>query len=305
MEQLIQKIRELKMNKKVLVLGAAVIDMIIEIDRLPKSGEDVAADQKESIVGGCAYNVSGTLNYLNLNHDLGVPVGKGHFAETIRKQLKEDGIDILIEDESQDNGWCLSIVEKDGERTFITMAGLETHWKSEWFHSIDIGDYDFIYVNGYEVEGSGEVILKALEKKKETCKIIFDPSPRVGFIDQATLTKLLSMGTIIHLNHAELKSLTKENDLQQALKRAFDMTCEPVIVTLGAEGTIYYTENESELVPTKKVTVVDTIGAGDSHTGGLIAGLTAGLSLGESCELGNQLANIIVQQQGGKLGLNQ
>lgn len=59
MEQLIQKIRELKMNKKVLVLGAAVIDMIIEIDRLPKSGEDVAADQKESIVGGCAYNVSG------------------------------------------------------------------------------------------------------------------------------------------------------------------------------------------------------------------------------------------------------
>lgn len=289
---------------KVLVMGAAVIDIIIQLEQLPSSGQDVMAEHKETIVGGCAYNVSNILKQLKIEHDLFVPVGSGAYADVIRKQLQEDQYDIMLEDDSQDNGWNLSIVEQDGERTFITVPGIEVNWKREWFERIDIQEYDYIYVSGYELEGaSGQVIIDALENKKESCQIIFDPSPRVRYIDQHTLTKVLGMGTILHLNRMELRELTGEQTTSGAVKKAYGMTNGPVIVTLGNEGTLYYTAEGSEVLSGKKVTVVDTIGAGDSHTGACIAGLAAQLPLREACLLGNEIAALVVQQQGGKLVL--
>ena len=42
---------------KTLVIGAAIIDIIMKIKRLPKSGEDILCSETVSAVGGCAYNV--------------------------------------------------------------------------------------------------------------------------------------------------------------------------------------------------------------------------------------------------------
>ncbi len=53
-------------NKKILVLGSAVIDVIINIDKLPKPGEDIPGFQQGHTVGGCAYNVSKILDYLKI-----------------------------------------------------------------------------------------------------------------------------------------------------------------------------------------------------------------------------------------------
>ena len=35
----------------------------------------------------------------------------------------------MIEEPGEDNGYCLSLVEADGERTFITVQGAECHFK--------------------------------------------------------------------------------------------------------------------------------------------------------------------------------
>ena len=44
--------------------------------------------------------------------------------------------------------------------------------------------------------------------------------------------------------------------------------------------------------------VIDTIGAGDSHIGAIIASLSKGLSLHESIEVANLVASSIVQVEG-------
>ncbi|WP_234969281.1 PfkB family carbohydrate kinase [Bacillus massilinigeriensis] len=301
MEQAYHTFQSAMKQKKVLVLGAAIVDMIVGVERLPKSGEDVSAKVLETLVGGCAYNVSAALKHLEINHDLAAPIGKGKFADTIAKQLEKDGIPIVIRDESEDNGWCLSTVESGGERSFITIAGLETRWKQEWFDLLPIESYDIIYVNGYEIEASGELILQALERKNELCKLLFDPSPRAAFIPDDVLDKLLSMGTIVHCNKPELVALTKSEDPREGLLAIHEKTKEPVAVTLGKDGCAYYNGKELKHIPVKKVDIVDTIGAGDSHTAGFIAGITAGMSLRGCCALGNHMASLVVQQQGGKM----
>ena len=46
---------------KTLVVGAAMIDMLMKIEALPKSGEDVLCSESGIVIGGCAYNVANTL----------------------------------------------------------------------------------------------------------------------------------------------------------------------------------------------------------------------------------------------------
>ncbi|TDQ41110.1 PfkB family carbohydrate kinase [Aureibacillus halotolerans] len=289
-------------RKKVLVLGSAILDVILGVPQLPTSGQDMFAEQKESIVGGCAYNVSNILKHLQVPYDLMVPVGEGANANQIRSQLELDGHDIVLDIDTGDNGWCLSIVETDGERTFITVPGIEHSWKEEWFDHIDMRDYDYIYISGYSFEGpSADVMLNGLKKKAAHAKIIFDPSPRASYLDKDKLETLYSLNTIIHCNRSELHALTDEVHLERAASSLHERTGEPVVVTLGGEGSFYInnkvlgTRSEPPVIP------VDTIGAGDAHTGGFIAGLLEGKSLEDACTLGNQMANRVVQVQGGKL----
>ena len=301
MADLINRLKNTRSDAKVLVLGAAVIDVIIQLDSLPRTGDDVSAEHRETLVGGCAYNVAHILKQLQVAHDLFVPVGAGAYADIIRKQLQADGYPVLIEEDSGDNGWNLSIVEQDGERTFITLPGIETKWKPAWFEQRRVEQYDYIYLSGYELEGpSGQIILDALAARKSSCRIIFDPSPRVTFVDQETLRRVLAMNTILHLNRAELSGLTGKQELNDAVQEAHRLTGQSVVVTLGQGGTLLFTSEGSEILPARKVTVVDTIGAGDSHTGAFIAGLASGLPLREACLLGNDIAGQVVQQQGGR-----
>ncbi|WP_313637712.1 PfkB family carbohydrate kinase [Paenibacillus sp. FSL K6-0276] len=291
-------------SRKILVIGAAVVDVIIQLDKLPKTAEDVMAEHKETVVGGCAYNVSNILNQLHVNYNLFAPVGKGSYGDIVKAQLQKDGVPVLLEDASGDNGWNLSIVERDGERTFITIPGIEIRWDASWFETLDLESYDYIYVSGYELEGtSGPVILDALSRRKSTGKIVFDPGPRGEFLETSILERIFSMGTIVHANESEIKAIMRENDAKEAAANLVRRTGEAVIVTLGGEGTLYCSPDEKGFAETKPVKVVDTIGAGDAHTGAFIAGLARGYSLQQACELGNVIAGIVVQQQGGKLQL--
>ena len=295
-------IKNLNSNKKIIVFGSAIIDMIVGINKLPKSGEDILGVQKEIVVGGCAYNVSSILNYLNIDHDLFVPVGKGVYADIVKKQLQRDGHKLFVEDDSEDNGWCLSFVEEEGERTFVTFSGIDVNWKYKWFKNLNIKEYDYIYLSGYQFEGtSGEIILKVLENRKKTCTIIFDPGPRCNYIDKNLLKKLLSNNTILELNKRELILLSGEEDIYKASEKLYNITQNAVITTLGEEGTLCYTSEISEIIPTEKVNVVDTIGAGDSHTAAFIAGIASNLSLQESCMLGNKVAGKVVENIGCKI----
>ena len=71
---------------KTLVVGSAMIDMLMLIDRIPKSGEDVLCKENKVMVGGCAYNVASTLRNLECEHDLCVPVGTAPYANIVREE---------------------------------------------------------------------------------------------------------------------------------------------------------------------------------------------------------------------------
>lgn len=283
---------------KILILGSAVIDVIIKIQRLPKAGEDIMGVAEGMNVGGCAFNVSKILDSLHCPHDLCVPVGKGMYADKIREALQKGNHAVLIHDERCDNGYSLSLVEDDGERTFITIDGIETMWRDVWLEKLDVQAYDYIYVSGYGFQDgndTGDVLLKFLQRKKKECKIILDPGPR---LIAKRFAKLLQMQTILEMNESEAKAMTGQSDVEQAVQQLYAQTQEPVIVTLGKKGTLCYSSQGKDFVPSTPVKAIDTIGAGDSHTAGFLAALAQGKSLHEACEQANAVAAKVVQHIG-------
>ena len=64
---------------RTLVVGAAIVDLMMKVERLPKSGEDIPCKETKTVVGGCAYNVANTLRNLKCEHDLCVP--KEHLSQ--------------------------------------------------------------------------------------------------------------------------------------------------------------------------------------------------------------------------------
>ena len=55
-------------DQKSLIIGAAFVDVIMDVAQMPTSGSDVTAKLKSYNVGGCAFNVYGAIkHYLGAN----------------------------------------------------------------------------------------------------------------------------------------------------------------------------------------------------------------------------------------------
>ncbi len=286
---------------RTLVVGAAIVDFMMKVERLPKSGEDIPCKETKTVVGGCAYNVANTIRNLGAEHDLCVPVGTGHMADTIRKAMAEKGYTPVIEEPNEDNGYCLSLVEDDGERTFITVQGAECHFKPEWFQKIDMGAYDYIYLAGYQVCGeSGRIIADWLENVPgiENKTIFLAPGPMITTIEKETMERLMALHPVLHINKAEAMSYDGLDNVEAATQAIYEKTQNLVIVTLGADGAMFYDGSKMHRVASEKTQVVDTVGAGDSHIGAVIACLSKGMELEDAILLANKTAAAVVGTYG-------
>ncbi len=151
-------VTDLQCKKKVFIIGAAFLDVVVKIDKIPKSGEDVQGIYKETVVGGCAFNVADVLYKLNLPFDVFIPAGSGYYGNIVKKALTKNNYPIYELNSDIDNGWCLSLVENNGERTFITMSGIENEMCQKWFADFAIADYDNFYLSGYQMENNKGIV---------------------------------------------------------------------------------------------------------------------------------------------------
>lgn len=284
--------------KKNLIIGAAMLDIVMQMERLPRTGEDVYAMSQDMTVGGCAYNVADIQKHFQVPYTLFAPVGTGIYADIIRKKLEETGHESPIHSKVRDNGYCLCMVEADGERTFLTLPGIECRFEKEWFAQVDPKEYDSVYVCGYEIEGDGgEAIIEFLEENKHL-HVYYAPGPRICQIKKERHERILKLHPVLHLNEGEALQFTGEEDYENAAEQLFGKCGNAVIITLGEKGCYLYQSGVGELIPSQKAQVVDTIGAGDTHIGAFIALRSKGKDCREAVALANRVSAMVVGVQG-------
>lgn len=132
---------ELTSRQPVMVVGAAVIDVIADAYALPWRGCDIELKQQSVNVGGCALNIAVALKRLGIEAGNALPLGQGVWAEIIRNRMAKEGLISLIDNAEGDNGWCLALVEPDGERTFMSFSGVENQWNRQWLARLTVAPW--------------------------------------------------------------------------------------------------------------------------------------------------------------------
>ena len=122
--------------------------------------------------------------------------------------------------------------------------------------------------------------------KEMGAKIIVDTSGE-------PLKKVLETGVyLVKPNIGELAKLLgvehlEQNEVENAAKKLIEnKSAEIVVVSLGAEGAILVSENETHFVAAPKVIRKSTVGAGDSMVGGMVWAISQNKTLKEVIQFG-------------------
>lgn len=287
--------------KKVLVIGSAVVDVIINLDHLPGKSEDVHVLSQTMSLGGCAYNTSDMIRHFQVPYIPFFPVGRGAYGEFVKTHLMERGITSPIPTPERENGCCYCFVEQDGERTFISYHGAEYLFERSWFDSLDDSEIGSVYICGLEIEeDTGENIVDYLEQHPEFT-IFFAPGPRLDKIRPELMERLFALRPVLHLNEDEALSYSGADTLEEAARFLYKRSRNTVLITLGPEGCYFFEQNAGQTVPGVPAMQIDTIGAGDSHIGAVIACLQLDRSLPEAIAIANRVSARVVETKGALL----
>lgn len=157
-------------------------------------------------IGGNGFNTYGAVRVAGVQADLLAPIGVGPMATLIAKHFKASAIDTLIKDDDVDNGWDITLLEPDGERSFISFLVVDQTWSPDWFVDLDLRDYAYIYLSDYELERpeNAQIILDFLDQRPALTPIVFDASPRIAHLNPRVMQRLLQPNVIITANQAEM-----------------------------------------------------------------------------------------------------
>jgi sugar/nucleoside kinase (ribokinase family) len=293
----------LSQQRPVTVIGSAVIDVIADAYALPWRGCDIELQQQSVNIGGCALNVAVALKRLGINACNALPLGQGVWADIVRNNLTRQGISSIIDTDKGDNGWCLALVEPDGERTFMSFTGVENAWNDDWLARLPRDTNGLVYLSGYQLTAPcAELLIGWLESMPGVTALI-DFGPRIADLPEALFARIMACQPIITLNRQEAEIVAEQqqlpNDINELGNAWLARWNAPLIVRQDKDGAWYFGAEACGQAKAFPTTVVDTIGAGDSHAGGVLAGLSAGWSLADAVTLGNAVASWVVSHRGG------
>ena len=137
-------------------------------------------------------------------------------------------------------------------------------------------------------EASRRTIYKFLDSTPKDCLRIFDINLRQNFYSKEVIRESLKRCNILKINDEELviigrmfgyPGLDFENKCWLILgKYDLDM----LILTCGVNGSYVFSRGAMSYYETPKVSVTDTVGAGDSFTGAFVSSLLAGKTVSEA-----------------------
>ncbi len=129
--------------------------------------------------------------------------------------------------------------------------------------------------------------LNAIPKENDPL-VVFDVNLRQGFYNKDILCNSMKACNILKINDEELVTVSRMFgypgiDLQDKcwiLLGKYNLKM--LILTCGINGSYVFTPGEVSFLPTPKVEVADTVGAGDSFTAAFIASILKGKSVQEA-----------------------
>jgi len=165
-----------------------------------------------------------------------------------------------------------------------------------------------LLVCGWPHPSVEEMIAGFREARKKRAVTALDPGPILGRPwGKSVLRRLFADLGLFLANEHELITLMRAEGLADALSRLRRIFSGHVVIKRGENGALWLpeglTDANATLVKAPVVRVVNTVGAGDSFNGALMAALSSGLPFPKAIHLACRIAASVVGSPQGVVGL--
>lgn len=290
--------------KNICVIGSLNMDLVVNVDTMPKPGQTIIGSNFKEVPGGKGANQAVAMARLNGNVSMIGKVGEDGFGQTLINSLKNDKVDTTyIQTSKGATGVALITVDKNAQNSIVVSPGANFEVKEDDIdNNIEaIKNSDIVVL---QLETPLNTIKYALNKAKELNKYtILNPAPAVKLDD-----KIIKNVDLLTPNETELEiisgvSIETEEDIQKAAQIMIEKGVKELIVTLGSKGSLYINKEKSMFKKAYKVEAVDTTAAGDSYTGALAVALSQDKNIEDAMDFASKVGALSVLKEGAQSSL--
>ena len=152
---------------------------------------------------------------------------------------------------------------------------------------------------------SRRTIIDFLKMARSSTIKVFDINLRQNFYSLKTIIRSLELATILKLNKEEIRLLrnlmgysSKKNDINFCRRLMNEYGIKLVCFTRGEDGSLLMDESDYYEHPGYKISIADTVGAGDAFTAAMVMQYLEGRALEEMSNSANRLGSWVSAQIG-------
>ena len=288
------------MPANVVVIGSLNMDLVTRAPRLPRGGETLIGHSFATVSGGKGANQAVAAARLGAQVAMIGCVGNDDYGLQLREALLAEQIDCTAVSVMEDSsGVALIVVDDNSQNAIVIVAGANGAMTPAVIDRFDavLQSADVVIC---QLEIPDATVGHALKRARELGKtVILNPAPASRPLPAdwfASIDYLIP-------NESEAAALSglAVDSLQSAEAAATQliaMGAGKVIVTLGAQGSLFANGKGFEHFPAPTVKAVDTTAAGDTFVGGFAAALANGKSEAEAIRYGQIAAALSVTRAG-------
>ena len=254
----------------ILCCGESLIDML---PRTSPLDEPAFAPH----TGGAVYNTAIALGRLEAPAGYFGGLSSDMFGQLLEADLVASKVDTALAPRSDRPTTLAFVTLKDGHATY---AFYDENTAGRMLAQSDLpavpAAVTALFFGGISlpVEPCGDTYAALAIREADSRLIMIDPNIRPGFIRdearyRARLDRMLAVADVVKVSDEDLVWLTGGTDPKALTDKGVGL----VLMTRGGEGVLAQNAEGSLDLPTTKVEVVDTVGAGDTFNAGMLAGL--------------------------------
>jgi ribokinase len=290
---------------KIVVVGSSNTDMVIKTARIPEPGETVLGGRFLMTAGGKGANQAVAAARLGAEVTFVARVGSDIFGEAAIRNFETDGIrtECVSRDEETPSGIALIFVDETGENAIAVAPGANARLTPEDVARAEsrIAEADLLLL---QLEVPLETVRTAIEiARRYGRRVLLNPAPA-----QPVPEELLRQVDLLTPNETEAERLLGGRDaglggVAATAQELCNRGVGTVIVTMGKEGAFVVGSGAEYHVPGRRMTAVDTTGAGDAFSGALACALAEGRDLRAAIDFAIAASALAVTRMGAQASL--
>ena len=283
---------------RMVALGAICTTAIFQVERIEAPPAKVMARNRCTVVDGMAISAACAFQKLGGQAQVWARVGQDAEADAMRQALRAEGLDTrgLHTVPGAQSSHAAVIVDAQGQRLVVPFHDPQVDASPHWLPLHELAQADLLHCDVRWPEGA-QAALQAARAQGVATMVDGDVAP------PEVLQRLMPLADYAVFSDAGLRVHTGLHDVREALLQvAARGHSRHVGASCGPDGYLWVQNGRIAHAPAPRVTVVDTLAAGDVFHGALALALLEGQDMARAARFACMAASLKCTQFGGRRG---